>query len=435
MAQARLQLRNPDFVIQGYSWGFPVCLLTFCSEPFFPSLVSPALRIAVCQWAASEMALVQPSIDGTPPFTLVFSLLFGSFCPLLEKPRPWASALVHSCFSLLPFFLSFPFSPRTKGRRGMWVPGKFWGDCQPLVRDSLPAEAGSFGVPVRAPRLTFSTFLHPLLLEEFCPSATPMRSSAVLCLSPLPVSPVPLLHDLSRNRSDLCKTSPNALESDLPPALPFHKAHFHQHCIWSFSLTFRWCSVNSWLGLLDLPAVADSLNQWARESLPLLSCRADPSSRGFPLASSLFSLQPKEFCQGDLHLGFWEWSSRDLQTSIGICCSWECECPQHFCLSSAFWCLSLCAVPKLIKVIQVPSTLEHILQIFAFGVTLTWARTHFHDQANLLSICLSSEMPFVELGILAAWRSCLALNPFFPCFAPRKLQRFNPTAWKLRPSF
>lgn len=34
-------------------------------------------------------------------------------------------------------------------------------------------------------------------------------------------------------------------KSDVPPALPFHKAYFHQHCIWSFFLTFRGCSVNS----------------------------------------------------------------------------------------------------------------------------------------------------------------------------------------------
>lgn len=204
---------------------------------------------------------------------------------------------------------------------------KALGDCQPLVRHSqlrqgpLGQQQTAHQVPVRAPRLTFPAFLHSLLLREPCSWATPVSSTAVLWLPPLPISSVLLLHNLSRNRSDLCKTSWNALESDLPPALPFNKVNFHQHCIGSLFLTFRWCSVNSWLGLLDVPAVADSENQWARESLPLLSCRADPSSFDLPLASSLFSLHPTEFCQGDLHLGFCEWSTWALQTGIGIHCS------------------------------------------------------------------------------------------------------------------
>lgn len=184
------------------------------------------------------------------PSLLVFSLLFGSFCPLLKKPRLCASAFVCSSFSLA-LFLFFPFSPRRKGREGVSA-RKVLGDCQPLARHSLAAEAGFFGAAVDStprylsglPRLTFPAFLHSLLLKEFCPSATPMSIMAVLWLSPPPVCRVLLLHSLSRNRSDLCKTSSNALESDLLPALPFHKANFHQHCIWHFFLTFRRCSVN-----------------------------------------------------------------------------------------------------------------------------------------------------------------------------------------------
>lgn len=180
-----------------------------------------------------------------------------------------------------------------------------------------------------------------------------MSSVAVLWLPPLPVCPVLLLHTLSRNRSDLCKTSSNALESDLLPALPFHKANFHQHCIWRFFLTFRWCSVNSWLGLLDLPVVADSLNQWARESFPFLSCRADPSSLDSLAQAVCFLYSQKISAKVIFTLASGNGQPESFRLVLG---SATPGCPQHSCLSSVFCYLSLCAVPKLIKVvIQVPS--------------------------------------------------------------------------------
>lgn len=131
----------------------------------------------------------------------------------------------------------------------MWVPGNLRNS---VTSGALPAEAGSFGAAADSTGTCQSS-------KADCPSISPLpaaqgvlpfsltyESTAVLWLSPLPVSPVLLLHSLCGNRSDLCKTSWNALESDLLPALPFHKANFHQHCIWSLLLTFRWCSVNSW---------------------------------------------------------------------------------------------------------------------------------------------------------------------------------------------
>lgn len=130
------------------------------------------------------------------------------------------------------------------------MPGKLW-DCQPLARHSQLRQ-GPVGQQQTAhpgtcqgSKADFPSASPFLAAQGVLPSShtSEQHSSTVAVTSAW--FPCGFAAQLVLNRSDLCKTSPNALESDPPPTLPFHKAHFHQHCIWSFFLTFRGCSVSS----------------------------------------------------------------------------------------------------------------------------------------------------------------------------------------------
>lgn len=72
----------------------------------------------------------------------------------------------------------------------------------------------------------------------------------------LPLSPVLLLDNLSKSRSDLCKTFQVLKEAY--PCSPFCKTAFYQHFIRSCFLALGWHVVSLWPGLFYLPAVAVS---------------------------------------------------------------------------------------------------------------------------------------------------------------------------------